>query len=162
MKLIKFIAIIILILGIGFLFRLWSEGDKSTKMPTPQLLDVSGRLIPCPESPNCVCSMESPKDKEHFRAPLDWNSNPLPALQKQFEEQKNVKIVKSETNYLQLEFTSKIFRFVDDVALLYDVDSARLHFRSSSRVGHSDLGANRKRIEKIIEQVRSNANKTKL
>ena len=51
--------------------------------------------------------------------------------------------------YLRAEFRSRLFRFVDDVELLVDPEAARIEIRSASRVGHSDLGVNRKRVEVI-------------
>ena len=59
----------------------------------------------------------------------------------------NAAIISQEDNYLHATFTSKLFRFVDDVELLLDGD--KVHVRSVSRVGYSDLGANRKRVEAI-------------
>lgn len=56
-------------------------------------------------------------------------------------------IVKRDGDLLHVTFTSKLFRFVDDVMLLIDGDIMQV--RSSSRVGHSDFGANRERIERL-------------
>ena len=39
--------------------------------------------------------------------------------------------------------------FVDDVEFFVDAQQKVIHFRSASRVGYSDLGANRKRMETI-------------
>jgi len=58
-------------------------------------------------------------------------------------------LVTEKENYLHYEFTSFIFRFVDDVEFLIDADQQQVDFRSASRVGHSDLGANAKRMRKI-------------
>ena len=59
------------------------------------------------------------------------------------------KIVTVEDNYLHVEFRSALFRFVDDVEFLIDSESQIIHFRSASRVGHSDFGVNRGRMEQI-------------
>ena len=50
--------------------------------------------------------------------------------------------------FLHIEFTSKIFRFVDDVEFYFD-EPGVIHFRSASRIGHSDMGVNRDRMEEI-------------
>ena len=42
-------------------------------------------------------------------------------------------------------------RYVDDVEFLYDQSKGITHVRSASRIGYSDLGANRNRIESIRE-----------
>ena len=50
--------------------------------------------------------------------------------------------------FLHIEFTSKIFRFIDDVEFYFD-EPRVIHFRSASRIGHSDMGVNRDRMEEI-------------
>jgi uncharacterized protein (DUF1499 family) len=58
--------------------------------------------------------------------------------------------VVTETDaYLYVEFTSALFRFVDDVEFFADGNAKLIHVRSASRLGKSDLGVNRKRIEAI-------------
>jgi uncharacterized protein (DUF1499 family) len=59
------------------------------------------------------------------------------------------KVMTDSDTYLHVEFRSLVFRFVDDVEFLADDDAKVIHVRSASRVGHSDLGANRRRIETI-------------
>ena len=62
-----------------------------------------------------------------------------------------IKIIEETENYLYAECTSFLFRFTDDLEVYVDKESKLIHFRSASRVGHSDLGANRKRVEKLKE-----------
>jgi len=50
-------------------------------------------------------------------------------------------------DYLAATFTSAFFGFVDDLEARLDVSKGVLHIRSASRVGHSDFGINRKRVE---------------
>jgi uncharacterized protein (DUF1499 family) len=59
------------------------------------------------------------------------------------------KAIASTDNYLYAEFTTPIMRFVDDVEFLLDKDAKVIHVRSASRLGESDLGVNRKRIETL-------------
>jgi uncharacterized protein (DUF1499 family) len=54
-----------------------------------------------------------------------------------------------QERYIHAEFTSFLFRFVDDVEFLLDDGSKTIHVRSASRVGYSDLGVNRRRVEAI-------------
>ncbi len=61
------------------------------------------------------------------------------------------KIVTEEADYLAAEVRSALFRFVDDVELAFDDDAKVIHFRSASRIGYSDLGVNRKRMQRIRE-----------
>ena len=63
------------------------------------------------------------------------------------------RIIDSEDNYLYAEFTSRLMGFVDDVEFLYDPDAGITHVRSASRLGYSDMGVNRKRIESIRDSL---------
>jgi len=103
-----------------------------------------GRLIACPDSPNCVSSYES--DETHGIAPLNATLDQLQSVLRGLEE---ANIVSVEGNYLYAEFTSRIMGYVDDVEFLHDPATGMTHVRSASRLGYSDLGANRNRIETI-------------
>ena len=54
-------------------------------------------------------------------------------------------IATQEDDYIHAVFTSRLFRFKDDVEFYIDAAAEQVHFRSGSRVGYSDMGANRKR-----------------
>ena len=56
-----------------------------------------------------------------------------------------------DAHYLRAEFTSQLMRFVDDVEFLIGQDAVEV--RSASRLGHSDLGVNRERIEGLRQQL---------
>jgi hypothetical protein len=61
-------------------------------------------------------------------------------------------------DYLHVEFKSKLMGFVDDVEF-YFPDSAVIHMRSASRVGYSDFGVNRRRLEKIRKRFQNRLSK---
>jgi uncharacterized protein (DUF1499 family) len=109
-----------------------------------------GKLAPCPSTPNCVCSQS--EDAGHKIEPLTYKSTPQVAftqLKQAIESQPRTKIITQSPNYLYAEFTSAIMKFVDDVEFYLDEDAKVIHVRSASRLGQSDLGVNRKRIETI-------------
>jgi uncharacterized protein (DUF1499 family) len=109
-----------------------------------------GSLKSCPKSPNCVSSQAS--DPEHSVAPLAYFGNRADAyarLKKVLTEMKRTAIVAEREDYLHVEARSLIFRFVDDVEFYFPVDANIIHVRSASRVGNSDMGVNRKRVEEI-------------
>ncbi len=111
----------------------------------PQNIGVAnGQLTPCPDSPNCVSSFAS--DETHSIAPLNADIAAIEAVLLGLER---TNIVNKQGNYLYAEFTSRLMGFVDDVEFLYDPASRVTHVRSASRLGYSDLGANRERIEAI-------------
>ena len=112
---------------------------------------VSGRLAPCPAKPNCVSS-EAGEDADHQIAPLDYaGTNPQAAWAEiqQVIAELGGEITLAGDAYLAATFTSSLFRFVDDVECRLDPLKEQIQIRSASRVGHSDLGVNRKRVEAI-------------
>ena len=117
----------------------------------PSILGVSsGQLHPCPDSPNCVSSQST--DEEHKIDPLALKSSPPEALAKLKEIILGIErtsIIEETDNYLYAEFKSARMGFVDDVEFYIDAENKVIHVRSASRIGYSDLGVNRKRIEAI-------------
>ena len=110
-----------------------------------------GQFIDCPDKPNCVSS------KSMFSAqmlsPLKYKGTKLEAketLLKVLKSMPRTRVSTNTENFLHIEFTSKIFRFVDDVEFYFDKPEM-IHFRSASRVGHSDMGINRKRMGEISQ-----------
>ena len=61
-------------------------------------------------------------------------------------------VVKVQENYVRVECASWLFRFVDDMEFYFDNDRKTIHLRSASRIGYSDLGVNRRRIERIRDR----------
>ena len=104
----------------------------------------------CPASPNCVSSLAD--NKQQSIAPIPYAGERAAVQQKLLDilnSFNRVRIVKLEDSYIRAEVKSLIFGFVDDVEFLINEDRREIDFRSASRVGYSDLGANRRRMEKI-------------
>jgi len=59
------------------------------------------------------------------------------------------KIEEEHDGYLWAIFTSRVFRFVDDVEFRMVSTDGMIHMRSGSRKGYSDLGVTRRRVEKL-------------
>ncbi len=113
---------------------------------------INGRLAPCPDSPNCVSSQA--EEAEHSIAAIPFTETPDQALAQLIaviEKLPRFKIIKVDEAYVHAEATSRMFRFVDDVEFLVDSDEKVIHVRSASRVGYSDLGANRARVLRLRE-----------
>jgi uncharacterized protein (DUF1499 family) len=119
------------------------------KSPVP--LGVrDGRLADCPNSPNCVSTRAA--DEAHRIAPLTYSGDAAAAweqLRTVIAAQPRARVVTATDSYLHAEFRSLVFRFVDDVEFLLDPGAGAIHFRSASRVGYSDFGVNRRRMERI-------------
>lgn len=110
----------------------------------------SGELAPCPSTPNCVTSFST--DRAHSIEPLTVRSAPEQAFQQLkaiVASQPRAKIISATDDYLYAEFTSAIMGFVDDVEFYFDRAANVVQVRSASRLGESDLGVNRQRIEAI-------------
>lgn len=122
-------------------------------MTKPDLGVENGKLMPCPKTPNCVSSQAA--DKQHYIEPVYFSGNQVQAkdrLLQVLKSEKRTKILTEQEKYIRVEFTSALFRFVDDVEfyiLEKQSEETVIHVRSASRVGSSDLGVNRKRVERI-------------
>jgi len=114
---------------------------KSRQMPAEAGL-VDGRLRPCPATPNCVCSEAT--DAKHYIAPIrgEWSSLRATIVQLGGE------IRHDDGHVMHAVFRSPLFGFVDDFEARQG-ERDTIQIRSASRVGRSDLGANRRRVEKI-------------
>jgi uncharacterized protein (DUF1499 family) len=121
----------------------------------PNNLGVTdGKLAACPSSPNCVSSQALKGDVEHYIMPLTYSKNPsetMTALKGVITDMERTEIISESDTYLYAEFTSALMGFVDDVEFYLDDQAGVIHVRSASRLGQSDLGVNRKRIENIRE-----------
>ena len=113
-----------------------------------------GQFAKCPEKPNCVSTKNSSKPIFYKGSHENAKQNLLLAI-KTFG---SAKVKKELDQFIHVEFTSNIFRFIDDVEF-YLTEQGVIHFRSASRIGYSDLGVNRRRIE-MIRIAFNNINKT--
>jgi len=108
----------------------------------------NGTLAACPASPNCVSTYST--DTEHQIEPLKFlGGNTIATLKAAVLAQPGAVVISETENYLYAEFTSSLMGFVDDVEFYVDETSGTVQARSASRLGESDLGVNRKRIEAI-------------
>jgi len=109
----------------------------------------NGTLAPCPNSPNCVLSEQAAASA--YIKPLSFNipSDQAWTTLKVAIQSMGGTIERSEDNYLWATFRSRIMRFVDDVECRMAQEQGVIHLRSASRLGHSDFGVNRKRMERL-------------
>lgn len=142
----------------------WIRATRGTKFAGKRPTNIgvkSGRLASCPNTPNCVNSQS--EEALHRIKPLTYNSTPTQAmadLKTVIQSLEKMKIITETENYLYGEFTSTFWGFVDDVEFLLDESEEVIHVRSASRLGQSDLGVNRKRIETIRAKLNKLNSKT--
>ncbi len=121
----------------------------------PTLGPLSGRLQPCPASPNCVCSQDPAGASEISALTCGKGTTALAELARlkvMVLAQPRMRLLEERPGYLRFQATSALFRFKDDLEFLADETGHVLHVRSASRVGHSDLGTNRRRIETLRQK----------
>jgi len=138
-----------IIIIFGGIIMLW--GINGCSGSRPENLGLKNKLLaPCPQSPNCVLSQAS--DEKHGTQPLAYTGS-LEAAKERLSQVilslGNARIITQHEVYWHVEFTSRWLRFVDDVEFYFVESEPLIHLRSASRLGYSDFGANRKRVEKI-------------
>ena len=116
---------------------------------------LSPDIIPiCPTSPNCVSSDGT--DSEHYIAPFTYirsSEEAWLATREVATSLSRSKILQERPNYLHIEVRSAFFRFTDDLKLQLRTSDNQIAVYSSSRLGQSDFGVNRDRVEEIREKL---------
>jgi uncharacterized protein (DUF1499 family) len=108
------------------------------------------QLSPCPVTPNCVASQA--QDPGHFIEPLTYQSKPQRAqelLVQVLGVVPRTHIVEAEAGYIHAEAQSRLLGFVDDLEFYFPPNDHKIQVRSAARLGESDLGVNRRRLEQI-------------
>ena len=148
----KYLPIVPVVVVVGVCVIRWTNAHTQFSLgPTQPGIALSE----CPATPNCVCSQDAsgPQAVLPFAVQGDtelaWGE-----LRKMLAAMPSARLVREDDNYLRYEFRSRLFAFIDDVEFALDEPSRVIHVRSASRVGYSDLGANRRRVEMIRRQFR--------
>jgi len=146
----KVIIIVLLILVVvGIYFSVLGVISRSGQAPGLE----NNRLVSCRSKPNCVSSA-APDRADHYIAGISLTASGLTDL-RQVISQMGGKVTVERDDYLAAEFKSGLFGFVDDLELLIDQGQQMVQVRSGSRVGYSDMGVNRKRVEKLRQLLES-------
>ena len=81
----------------------------------------------------------------------EWD---VSSIEQPFEEIKEIiensprsVIVELDEDYLHAEITTKWMKYIDDLEVSFVPETSKLQLRSESRVGESDLGVNKKRVD---------------
>ena len=109
---------------------------------------MAERLKPCPPKPNCVCSRLDASPR-HRVEPFAVSGDPAQAfrrLKSLLEGLPRTSIVTATDDYLHAVCRTRL-GFPDDVECLFSPKEGVIHVRSASRVGYSDWGVNRRRVE---------------
>lgn len=116
----------------------------------------NGRLSDCPSSPNCVSTQTDQEEKKMKPLPFSKDLETTKSLIKEVLNERPRTTVETENeNYIHAVVESKWMKFKDDVEFYLDQEEEVVHFRSASRVGHSDFGVNKKRMKDFSEHYES-------
>ncbi len=124
--------------------------------PRPSDLGVTnGQLKTCPGTPNCVSTQSASNDAYEHREPIAIPTGisaaqAIERLVSVIEKMPRTKIIERTDRYLYIEFRTFAMRYIDDVEFYIDSAQHVIHYRSASRLGRSDLGANGKRMDEIV------------
>jgi uncharacterized protein (DUF1499 family) len=154
-KQISSFAVVIVVLALAFIL---GSNNLFAGTPPINIGVTNGKLAVCAATPNCVNSQAPTIDSQHAIAPLAMSGDiptTIANLKQVIQAMPGTNIIKETNNYLYVEFTSKLMRFVDDVEFYLDNDTKMIQVRSASRLGESDLGVNRQRIEAIRSKLAS-------
>ena len=117
-----------------------------------------GNFTDCPKKPNCVSTKKS--YSKSYIEPIRYTGSRVEAIKILFmtlESFENSRVKNKKDNYIYVEFVSKLFGFVDDVEFYFNKPGI-IEYRSASRIGYSDLGVNRNRMESIRSKFNDLAN----
>lgn len=157
--LVAILAVALLVVGVGVA----SLRIASARAPVPELGVEDGRLSPCPETPNCVSSQAHPHDDAHYLAPLPFGGDPdavVEIVDEVVRERPATELVERSGRYLRYTSETYLMRFVDDLEFYVDAAASVVHFRSASRIGGGDMGANRTRMRSMLAGVEEELERT--
>jgi uncharacterized protein (DUF1499 family) len=150
-------GVVLAILLTAYVFRLVYLVQTT---PAPASFGRGEPLSACPTNkPNCVSSLNS--QPEFQGAPFNFSGGADTAMTKlkaAIATEPRVEIVFADATRLDVTFKTALFGFRDDASFAIHLTpvletekqtQGRIDFHSKSRVGYSDLGVNRKRIERI-------------
>jgi uncharacterized protein (DUF1499 family) len=114
------------------------------------------KLAACPSTPNCVSSDAA---DEHAVAPFALAQpagDAWRAARSAVAALPRTTIIALTDDYLRAECRSLVFGFVDDLELHLRPAENAIAVRSASRLGRSDLGVNRRRVERLRRSLQEN------
>ena len=118
----------------------------------PVAVDALDGLACCPSTPNCVSS--DAEGHAHKVLPLQLSTivtagEAWQAVREFVSTLPRTRIINETDHYLHAECRSAMFGFVDDLELQLRPIEGVIAVRSAARLGYSDLGVNRRRVERL-------------
>lgn len=124
-----------------------ADPPSSTQPDTVNIEDLKGR----------VRGVSTLRDEERYHVdPIEFKASTDEAMQLMKQillKYPRSKLKRAEDNYLYVTITSPVWRFIDDIEVLYIPEEELYHFRSGPRFGKTDLGVNRERFYQIKSKI---------
>ena len=115
--------------------------------PPASLGARGGALSACLPTPNCIKSETGGSNRPFV---LVENTGQAWRSVIDVTRSQSRTLLRTETgSYAHFEVRSVVFRFVDDLELLWDEAAGVVHYRSASRLGAWDLGVNARRVGRL-------------
>ena len=121
----------------------------------PEQPGADAVLPPCGMLPNCVNSDSGTGGSAI--APLQATTEQWQALKRWLAAQDDWTITVETADFVQAVVKTPLMQFRDDVQLAFKQQAGDIQVRSSSRLGISDMGVNRRRIESLRAHLASEA-----
>lgn len=120
-----------------------------------------GKLAPPALTPNSVSSQADlhpghPQQAYARIAPLSYSGDAAAAMKQlagAIRQMDGATVVRDQPDYLYVQFRTRWLGFVDDAEFWQDPAAQVIQVRSASRLGESDLGLNRQRIESLRQRL---------
>lgn len=129
----------ILNIGLGLILLLGAYFGYKSFLAQNSMPEFNGEILRCEGKPNCISTA----------GPTEFQATPW-QLAGSFDNVKNfvkaeaTQVLVDQEHFLHIVIKSRFFRYPDDVVLKKVGD--QIFYRSSSRVGYSDMGVNKKRL----------------
>ena len=145
------ISLKLIVAGVAALLVMYLAGLSFLTRQTEIKAEGERHLSPCPGKPNCVFS-QSDEEAHAIQAFSVLESDRSESWDRLMTaiRQSGGEILVNDGRYCHAVFTSKLFRFKEDLEA--QLATTQIDIRSASRAGTSDLGKNRKRVERIRQR----------
>ena len=152
---VKWVLIVVIALVVAAILA-GQAGLLQGKVPA-DLGVQQGRLKGLSATDNSVSSQadlypDHPQRKYSSIAPLALNGDgptSIAKLKSIAQGMVGARLIGSAPDYLYMQYTTPLMKYVDDVEFWFDPVANVIQVRSASRLGKSDLGLNRKRVETV-------------
>ncbi len=125
---------------------------RASRRMAPVVSPTGGPLRADGPRPNWVSTTAPRNDPLHHIAPRPCPDSPIARIEAHLR-QGAFRVVDATDRYVHATQASPRFGLVDDIEFLHDPAAGLLHARSASRVGWTDFGVNRRRLETLFREL---------